>query len=277
MKKQRIIFLKILTFFILWISVISIIFAIGDPTIIKGHQYLIRLWWELIPFLAVILLTIFFYKIVEENKLKKDIQGNVLKKEVFSIIVGILWIGIPILLLHLTGNLQWGKINYVPYLFVWVLSILINVIMQEFLVRGYIFDLIKKEYNKVYAIIINTIIFTLFHGGAFEAGGIAILNVITMSIFVSLLLIYTKNLLGPIIVHSIWNIVGSLLGLITLADDYPILIDCVINGNEIITGGIYKLEGSIIVLFINLISIILMYLLINNRGKGLKINGNSIL
>jgi len=268
MKKHIVIVLKILLFFILW-AVIMI--PIGSIEIIKGNQALQRFFWELIPLLSVIIITILFNIIVEKNKFQNIIFNKTLKNSAFGILFGIGWIGIPILILAIIGVLQWGEINYISYLFVWIISALFNVIMQEYLVRGYIFNSLKKEYNVIIAIIITTIIFTLFHGGAFEAGIIAVLNVLTMSVFVSLLLIYTTNLLAPIIVHAIWNIIGFLFGFVILADDYPVLMNCTINGNNIISGGIYKLEGSIIVLFINIILILLLLLLIkkniNNKKK----------
>jgi len=262
MKKHIFIVLKILGFFILW-AVIMI--PIGNIEVFKENQALQRFWWELIPFLSVIIATILFHNIIDKNKFQKIALGKIIKNSGFGLLLGIGWIGIPILILLIIGRFQLGEINYIPYLYIWIISIALNVIMQEYLVRGYIFKLLQKEYNIIVSIIVTTIIFTLFHGGAFEAGIIAVLNVLTMSVFVSLLLIYTTNLLASIIVHAIWNIIGSLIGCVSLADDYPVLINCIINGNKIISGGIYKLEGSIIVLLVNIILIMFLLLLIKNK------------
>ncbi|WP_243122859.1 CPBP family glutamic-type intramembrane protease [Haloimpatiens lingqiaonensis] len=120
---------------------------------------------------------------------------------------------------------------------------------------------------------VSTLIFTTLHGGAFEVGIIAVLNVLTMSIFVSLLLVYTNALIAPIIVHFIWNAVGCLyLGGVSLADDYPNLWNCTFTGSKLITGGIAKIEGSIIVLAMNIIMIIIVGVMISrgrfsNQGK----------
>jgi membrane protease YdiL (CAAX protease family) len=206
-----------------------------------------------------------FHNIICKNKFQKIDLNKLIKNSVLGIFLGIGWIGIPILILLLIGKFQWGEINYIPYLYLWIISAFLNVIMQEYLVRGFIFNLLQKKYSVIIAVIVTTIIFTLFHGGAFEVGIIAVFNVLTMSVFVSLLLIYTTNLLSSIIVHAIWNIIGFLLGNVALADDYPVLINCIINGNKIISGGIYKLEGSIIVLFVNIILIILLLFLIKNK------------
>jgi uncharacterized protein len=57
--------------------------------------------------------------------------------------------------------------------------------MQEVLVRGYLYQMIKNNYNIVVAVLISTGLFTFAHGGAFEAGILPVLNVITMSLFVT--------------------------------------------------------------------------------------------
>jgi hypothetical protein len=57
-----------------------------------------------------------------------------------------------------------------------------------------------------------------------------------------------------------------------LAGDNPILINCTILGNNIISGGTYKLEGSILVLLINVINIIVLMILIKNTKDKNKSN-----
>ena len=52
--------------------------------------------------------------------------------------------------------------------------------MQERLVRGYIYQLLKERYNLSAAVIITTAIFMLMHSGAVEAGAIPVINIITM-------------------------------------------------------------------------------------------------
>ena len=80
------------------------------------------------------------------------------------------------------------------------------------------------------------------------------LNVITMSLFVTAVLEYTDSLIAPIVIHFLWNGVGAIiLGGVSLAEDYPHLFNMIISGNSILSGGSCKIEGSIIVLLMNLI------------------------
>lgn len=141
-----------------------------------------------------------------------------------------------------------------------MVSALINTIMQELLVRGYIYQLLKKEYSIMIATIVSTLLFTFMHGGAFEAGPIAVINVLTMSLLMTIILEYTNSLLIPIIMHFIWNVMGGIIfGTVSLAEDYPHLYNIEITGNTIISGGIFKMEGSIFVFIINIVMIIIFY------------------
>ena len=142
--------------------------------------------------------------------------------------------------------------------------------MQEVLVRGYLYQMIKNNYNIVVAVLISTGLFTFAHGGAFEAGILPVLNVITMSLFVTAVLEYTDSLIATIVIHFLWNGVGAIiLGGVSLAEDYPHLFNMVISGNSILSGGSCKIEGSIVVLVMNLTLILGFVMAKKKRDKNL--------
>ncbi len=128
--------------------------------------------------------------------------------------------------------------------------------MQELLVRGYLYQMLKQKHNIIVATIVTTILFTALHGGAFEAGIIPVFNVLTMSLLMTVVLEYSGSIIAPIIMHFLWNGIGALvLGGVSLADDYPNLFVTTFTGSDILSGGICKIEGSIIVLIVNVILI----------------------
>lgn len=97
------------------------------------------------------------------------------------------------------------------------------------------------------AAIVTTILFTTLHGGAFEEGVIPVLNVVTMSLLMTVVLEYTGSIIAPIIMHAIWNGVGSIiLCCVSLEENYPNLLNLSLSGNEILSGGSCKSEGSIL-------------------------------
>lgn len=148
-----------------------------------------------------------------------------------------------------------------------IFSAFINVVMQELLVRGYLYQMLKHRYNIIVAAIVTTGLFTFMHGGAFETGLIPVLNVVTMSLLMTVILEYTKSIIGPVIMHAIWNCVGAIiLGGVSLADDYPHVLNISLTGSDVLSGGSCKIEGSVIVLIIN-IFLISFFLLRNKIAK----------
>ena len=142
----------------------------------------------------------------------------------------------------------------------------LNTIMQELLARGYLYQLIKNNYNVLGATVVTTVLFSLMHGGAFEAGIIPVLNVGTMSIFMTIAMEYTQSIIVPIVIHFIWNGVGSIiLGGVSLASDYPSLFQVAYSENTLLSGGACKIEGSIVVLFLNLLFIVIVSFLKHRR------------
>ena len=69
-----------------------------------------------------------------------------------------------------------------------------------------------------------------------------------------------QTILAPILAHTVWNIVGAIiLGGVSLADDYPSLYSMASSGNEILSGGNYKIEASVVVMVINIALTIFFY------------------
>ena len=204
--------------------------------------------------------------LVEKKKLRINLFRSPARDVGLGLSLGIIWIGVALLAWGIGDNLRSGSMESIPLFSVWLLAVLVNVIMQEWFVRGYLFQLIRKNGNTPVAIAITTLLFTGMHGGAFEAGIIPVINIVTMSIFVSLLLLYTGNLLAPIIAHFIWNAVGGLVtGTVSLAEDYPSLWNWTVSGSPLQSGGIAKLEGSIMVLVLNLLLITWMSWLLTSK------------
>lgn len=211
-----------------------------------------RFWAELIPLLAIVVMTALFW-FIEKKKVPLNIVSSPLKNFAVGIIAGIVWLGATVVILILTGTMTIIGHNYVPMLWLWIISVFLNTIMQEMLVRGYLYQLIKANCNTITAAVITTALFTLMHGGAFEAGIIPVLNIVTMSLLMTAVIEYTHSLTTPIIMHFIWNCVGAvILGGVSLADDYPNLCVTEFTGNALLSGGEFKIEGSAVVLLLNM-------------------------
>ncbi len=258
--------LKTVIFFIGWAILISII-----PDIQTNNQAYMRLWWEFKPLALVVLLSVIFVSVIEKGNIKIPITSRFLINTLKGVVIGVLWLGSVVSVLFLTKTMTIQGQNNIDYIWIWILASLLNVAMQELLLRGYLYQLWKQKYNVIVATILTTILFTAMHGGAFEAGIIPVFNVVSMSIVVTLLLEYTGTIVASIIAHFIWNTIGAIiLGSVSLASDYPNLLNSTFQGNPLISGGIYKIEGSMVVLLVNLILITYLFIL-NKRMSSSKL------
>ncbi len=211
-----------------------------------------RLWAEIMPLLAIVFFTLIFW-LIEKKNVKLHLTDNPNNGALLGIVMGVLWLAIPTLLMYIIKSLHFDGMNEVKLFPVWMLAAFLNVIMQELLVRGYLYQMLKQKHNIVAAIIVTTALFTACHGGAFEAGILPVVNVITMSLFMTAVLEYNGSLVAPTIMHFLWNGIGALiLSGVSLADDYPTLLITSFSGNEILSGGACKIEGSIFVLIVNI-------------------------
>lgn len=259
MKRAFVTIAKTLVYFIGWILLVNVL-----PVPNTENPAIWRFWAELIPFLCTVGISVLFW-LVEKRKIQVFSFSNPLKNCLTGVVGGIVWLGSAFLLMSLTGVLKITDINTVSMLWLWLFSCLLNTVMQELLIRGYLYQMIKADHNVAAAAIVSTALFTLLHGGAFEAGIVPVLNVLTMSLLMTAVLEYTQSLLAPIIMHFLWNSVGAIiLGGVSLADDYPHLFTAVFSGNTLLSGGIYKMEGSIMVFGVNII-LIGVFLLLNKR------------
>lgn len=261
MKKFLILIVKIIVFFVGWAVIAGLI-----PIVPSDNPAVWRFWAEFIPLLVVVVFNLIFW-LVEKRKIHIPVLGNPILSLGVGASTGVFWLGIAVGVMGLTGLMTFAGDNSVDFLWLWIISAFLNVIMQELLVRGYLYQLIKSNYGIIAATILTTALFTFMHGGAFEAGIVPVLNIVTMSFFMTAVLEYTGSLLSSIVIHSIWNIFGAIiLGGVSLADDYPHLLNTTFSGNQLLSGGACKIEGSIIVLILN-IGLLVMFTILAKHKK----------
>ena len=248
LKRIVITFIECICFFLGW-AILSAVLPLSN----SDNPALWRLWAEITPLLSIIAFTFIFW-IIEKKTIKLHLFNNPVKGVLLGTITGILWLGLPVIVMKLMKAIEFSGKNDIPLFFVWILAAFLNVIMQELLVRGWLYQVLKQKYNIAISTIVTTALFTLLHGGAFEAGVVPVVNVLTMSLLMTVILEYSGSLIAPTIMHFIWNGIGALvLGGVSLADDYPHLLNMIFSGSDLLSGGECKIEGSIVVLVVNVI------------------------
>lgn len=192
-------------------------------------------------------------------------SGHILKDSLVGLAVGSIWLGASIGTAWLLG---WAS-PVAPVGFVWpvlagsAIAMLFNVLTQELLLCGFIFQTIRRQSNAAIAMVVSAILFASLHAGAFKGEWLPVVNVFAAGLLFCLAYIITGNLWFPISIHFAWDVLlGPVLGLTesgisNLGGGWKIFV---INGPQLFTGGTFGLEGGFIVTFTVFFSIVLMYL-----------------
>ena len=205
LKKIAITAIKFIGFFLGWAILTSLL-----PLPYSEKPAMWRLWAEITPLFGMIAFTLIFW-LIEKKSVKLHLFDNPIKGAVLGVIAGIVWLVVPVCVMYMAKIIHFDGTNSIYLFSIWMLAAFLNVIMQELLVRGYLYQMIKQNHNIVAAVIVTTILFTALHGGAFEAGIIPVLNVFTMSLLMTAVLEYSGSIIAPIIMHFLWNGIGALV------------------------------------------------------------------
>lgn len=138
---------------------------------------------------------------------------------------------------------------------------------EEVLVRGILTRALFDKFGKKIAIILPSIFFGLLHLGNEGVTILSTLNTILVGIFFAKLLFYTDNIMVTSGVHAGWNFsMAMIYGLnVSGFSGFDSLFNFkVLNYN--LYDKIYGPEGSIVVTFIEIISILIIFYLEKRKG-----------
>ena len=178
--------------------------------------------------------------------------------------VGIAWIGVSVGFAWIFGFAS----SVVTVGFSWsvlmlsAIAMLFNVVTQELLLCGFILQTIRRQSNTLIAVIVSSVLFASYHAGAFHGELLPIVNVFAAGILFCLAYIITNNLWFPIFIHFSWDVLlGPVLGLTesgktNLGGGWQMFK---LKGPSLFTGGLFGLEGGIIVTLTAFLTIYLLY------------------
>ncbi|MDL2211133.1 CPBP family intramembrane metalloprotease [Bacteroides sp. OttesenSCG-928-J23] len=146
---------------------------------------------------------------------------------------------------------------------------LIAATMEEVLVRGYIQGLLMTKMNRFLALIISALLFSLLHFFNDNITFLSFLNLFLAGVMLGASFMYTRNLCFPIMLHVAWNwIQGSVLGYeVSGTKMFPSLITLQLPENNIINGGSFGFEGSILCTALTIISAVLIVLYYERKKR----------
>lgn len=120
--------------------------------------------------------------------------------------------------------------------------------MEEIMIRGYIQGRLMTKMNKFLAMVIASLIFSAMHLPNPNIGIFPLFNLFLAGLLLGASYLYTRNLWFPIFLHTAWNwLQGSVLGYeVSGIKVFPSLLQLRLPEENLINGGHFGFEGSII-------------------------------
>jgi uncharacterized protein len=146
-----------------------------------------------------------------------------------------------------------------------VLGMILAAAGEEVMMRGYVLQELMSKFSTVSSVIVSSLMFTALHGAALVKSDMAVigaLNIFLASVLMSLAYLATRTLWLPIGLHAGWNIMqGPMLGFNVSGNDLgagwkPVTM----SGPEMMTGGAFGLEASVLGLIGPTLGILMMLL-----------------
>ena len=183
-----------------------------------------------------------YFGFSKENNLEAIKVGTGLS--IFSI-VGV----VAILLMSNNISLSLSKDLKIGIIIILAILVLMQGFLEEVVFRGYLMTRLAAKKGKWIAILLSSIFCLVFRMSNPTTSKIDLLNIFLISVVMSLLYWYFDNVLVIAIFHAFWNCISGLvfgfnLSGIKLSDS--IFTVAAISDKQILIGGSYGIEGSII-------------------------------
>ena len=234
------------------------------------------LYYELFSFVFILLLFIFWVKVIEKNSLSSlgFVKRNWLKYLAWGILLSLLQMGVIALVYQVCGigTFELNELSLEPILFILGLFPfwLLQGGTEEVATRGWLLTRIAARTNLPLAIAISSSLFGILHMGNAGVTFLSVLNIILDGVLAGLLFIYTDSIWLVVAQHGTWNYVqGNLLGFQVSGTgaDASIFSFTMGDGPDWLTGGAFGAEGSIITTLVLLVSLVIVYRLGERKEK----------
>ncbi len=259
--------------------VIAVCFACGKNPL-QGEMFSPNIMMLIMYYGYVILIGIMFlyWKLFQKKTLSELGFTQKVGSYITGVITGTVLVVISVLLVVLAGAISYNGVfeNINNGFILLMLGVFIcQGAMEEVLCRGIVMGLLMKRTSAPVAIGLSSVLFTIPHlfnmtlsGGVFIF--FAIVNLFLISIVFSLLTLYYKSIWAACGFHSIWNfILYNIFGM-NLSGNGEIkaaVFDMRSVGNNILNGGIYGIEASVVTAIVLAVTVIILFVIINRKGR----------
>jgi len=265
MKNLIISIFKTFLFFDLSLIVINLL-----PEVSGKNAGVSALLNAIIGFSVVLVLTVVFLLFVEKRKISLPFE-----KPVSGVFKGIFFGAFPPVI-ALAFAAFFNKFKFTPEndikkIGLWWLILLINCIMTELLLRGYLFALYKKHFGLTISVIATTLLSCSLDFSIFSGSKIYIANIILFNILLCFILNSSKSILASVIAKFTFLAINTvLLGCKYPLGGYPAVYKITFSGNILLNGGKYGIMGSVLMLVLLLVICLIFIYKAYNVSENLK-------
>ena len=238
----------------------------GNP----DRQFNYVLLTLLASFLLSVLLVIGFVKYIDRRSVGSlgfEYRGH-LPDAMVGLLLPVIVLGSATLILYANNNLEWTDLHFSSGDFLKGLFLMIAIAVgEEMVFRGYILNNLMQKLNRWFALAISAALFSLMHSNNPGVDVLAMINLFIGGVLLGINYIYTRNLWFSIFLHTLWNFMqGPVLGFPVSGVDLRSILQPELKGNILLTGGIFGLEASFITGVLLLLTILVLYLVYQNRS-----------
>lgn len=207
-----------------------------------------------------------------ENRAITELSGTGLIRDgLVGLFAGALCIGVIIVILYALGYYRILSTKSVSTLILTLLFFTTLSFFEELVFRGIVFRIAEESLGTNLALIISALLFGLAHIPNEHANVISIISAAAGGVLAGLLFSMTKQLWLPIFFHAGWNWAQLALGVAVSGmedmGEISSYVDAKLEGPELLTGGVFGPENSIITIVFVLILSGVAYLLTMKSGN----------
>tara|TARA_B100000214_G_scaffold375361_1_gene361358 strand:- start:1456 stop:2334 length:879 start_codon:yes stop_codon:yes gene_type:complete len=224
---------------------------------------------KIIEFFALMFCLWLFMKFID----RKPLMSLGLKYEgfqqdfKFGLILGAGLIAIGFFSLFILGYVRVESFSF-PFLDIVLYFILFVVVAfhEEIMLRGYILRSLMESMNRYLALAVSSLIFMTVHLLNPNISFLGVVNLFLAGIVLGIYYVHKSNLWLPIGMHLTWNFFqGPIFGFEVSGIKSQSLIKQTVNGSDLITGGKFGFEASLLATV--LIVVVILYLDKNYREQ----------
>lgn len=186
--------------------------------------------------------------------------------------IGFVMISSVIGLAYLFNGLSFSGMTHgsVKILIMYFIAFMIQGFSEELMTRGFFMNACAVKTGVKKAVIYNSLMFAMLHLANDGISIIALINLILIGIIFSLFSIYFDNIIVSSAIHSIWNFAqGNIYGVLVSGIYLPStwMRFSIVQGNDLISGGAFGLEGSILVTIMAVFIMVLLSVLYKRKQE----------